>query len=87
MEEWTNDEIGVGAAIAKGNQVENGIWALLVIEANNTKIKKIIFKLLKNKKFHDLLINNKLIIESTQISPIRFIKIVIILALNLFLFW
>ena len=36
VEEWTNAEIGVGAAIAAGSQEENGIWALLVIAA--TKI-------------------------------------------------
>jgi hypothetical protein len=28
--ECTNAETGVGAAIAAGNQAENGIWALLV---------------------------------------------------------
>ena len=30
VEEWTRAETGVGAAIAAGNQAENGIWALLV---------------------------------------------------------
>lgn len=34
VDEWTNAEIGVGAAIAKGNQDENGNWALLVIITN-----------------------------------------------------
>jgi len=34
VEEWTNAETGVGAAIAAGSQLENGIWALLVIAAN-----------------------------------------------------
>ena len=33
VDEWTNAETGVGAAIAAGNQLENGIWALLVIPA------------------------------------------------------
>lgn len=32
VEEWTNAEIGVGAAIAKGNHGENGKIALLVIK-------------------------------------------------------
>jgi hypothetical protein len=36
VEEWTNAEIGVGAAIAAGSQAENGICALLVIAANPT---------------------------------------------------
>ncbi len=39
VEEWTKAEIGVGAAIAKGNQDENGKIALLVIKVN-PKIKR-----------------------------------------------
>jgi hypothetical protein len=31
VEEWTNAETGVGAAMAAGNHAENGTWALLVI--------------------------------------------------------
>lgn len=34
MEEWTNADTGVGAAIAAGNHDENGICALFVIAAN-----------------------------------------------------
>ena len=30
VEEWTNADTGVGAAIAAGNHAEKGIWALLV---------------------------------------------------------
>jgi len=30
VEECTNADTGVGAAIAAGNQDENGIWALFV---------------------------------------------------------
>jgi hypothetical protein len=30
VEEWTNADTGVGAAIAAGSQALNGIWALLV---------------------------------------------------------
>lgn len=33
MEEWTSALTGVGAAIAAGSQLENGIWALFVIPA------------------------------------------------------
>lgn len=40
VEEWTSAETGVGAAMAAGNQLENGIWALLVIAA--TEMVKII---------------------------------------------
>lgn len=32
MEECTNEETGVGAAIAAGNHAEKGSWALLVKE-------------------------------------------------------
>jgi len=34
VEEWTNAEIGVGAAIAKINQLEKGNIAVLVIKVN-----------------------------------------------------
>lgn len=34
MEECTRAETGVGAAMAAGSQLENGIWALLVIAAS-----------------------------------------------------
>jgi hypothetical protein len=33
VDECTKAETGVGAAMAAGNQLENGIWALLVIAA------------------------------------------------------
>jgi len=39
VEECTKAEIGVGAAIAIGNQDEKGNKALLVINANNIKSK------------------------------------------------
>jgi hypothetical protein len=31
VDEWTRADTGVGAAIAAGNQEQNGIWALLVM--------------------------------------------------------
>jgi hypothetical protein len=34
VDEWTSADTGVGAAIAAGNQLENGIWALFVIAAS-----------------------------------------------------
>lgn len=43
-EEWTRAEIGVGAAIAAGNQEEKGICALLVISANPKNIYRKTFK-------------------------------------------
>lgn len=33
MEEWTSAETGVGAAMAAGSHLENGICALFVIAA------------------------------------------------------
>ena len=33
VDECTSADTGVGAAIAAGNHLENGIWALLVIAA------------------------------------------------------
>lgn len=33
MDEWTKADTGVGAAIAAGSHLENGIWALLVMAA------------------------------------------------------
>jgi len=39
VEEWTKEETGVGAAIAAGNQEENGNWALLVTDPKKIKIK------------------------------------------------
>lgn len=39
MDEWTKADTGVGAAIAAGSHLENGIWALLVMAA--TRIARI----------------------------------------------
>jgi hypothetical protein len=38
VEEWTNADTGVGAAMAAGNQAEKGICALLVMAAKITKV-------------------------------------------------
>lgn len=39
VEEWTNADTGVGAAIAAGNQLENGICALFVnLAVNNIRL-------------------------------------------------
>lgn len=88
VEEWTKDDTGVGAAIANGNHVANGTCALFVIAA--IKIKKEIIKfkyLFVNKKFHELnLIINEIDIK-IQISPKRFIKIVIKPEFILLIFW
>lgn len=41
VDEWTNADTGVGAAIAAGNQAEKGIWALFVQAAKMIIQKKI----------------------------------------------
>lgn len=77
VEEWTKAEIGVGAAIAAGNQEEKGNWALLVEKSNN-RINIVIFVIPKS-----LLLKSKvwkkrnLIIAINIISPNRLEKIVI----------
>ncbi len=38
MDEWTRADTGVGAAIAAGNHLEKGIWALFVIAAIRIEI-------------------------------------------------
>lgn len=78
VDEWTNAETGVGAAIAAGSQLENGIWALLVIAA-----------IVKHNTTHGLWIvvlrtsqwpwfNSSAIEIRKSTSPIRFISAVII---------
>ena len=43
MDEWTSAEIGVGAAIAAGSQLEKGICALFVMAARMTRDDKRVF--------------------------------------------
>lgn len=47
MDEWTRAETGVGAAIAAGSQLENGIWALFVIAANERQMAADVFSVLE----------------------------------------
>lgn len=65
--EWTNEETGVGAAIAAGNHLLNGVWALLVKDIIKIII-IIIVLILKWKKKKRLIINH--------ISPSRLVIIV-----------
>lgn len=79
----------MGAAIAAGSQLENGIWALLVMAA--TVIEKII---IEEKELIDILVINQCpwftdhAIESKiSTSPIRFLRAVIMPAAKDFGFW
>ena len=52
VDEWTKAETGVGAAIAAGNHLENGKWALFVnIPKTLKKNKKEIITSKKKKKW------------------------------------
>lgn len=89
MEEWTKEETGVGAAIAAGNQAENGIWALLVIAAiiKNIHKKKESYKFKKFIYLHLPIKKDKEIQPKIKTSPIRLVKAVIIPALKDLKFW
>lgn len=43
VDEWTNADTGVGAAIAAGSQEEKGIWALFVQADTITNVASVIF--------------------------------------------
>lgn len=82
VDEWTKEEIGVGADIAKGSQTPKGIWHLLVIKPKKIIKNIIIFKFIKLKFiFNDIIIEQKII---NIASPIRLKKKVINLEIILF---
>ena len=78
VEEWTNAEIGVGAAIARGSHGENGKMALLVIKV---KVKKRVIRegttkgVNQDPREGEENIINGIVIKNKQ-SPIRFIRTV-----------
>lgn len=85
VEEWTNAETGVGAAIAAGNHLEKGIWALLVIAA--TIIAAAVYLLerknsLKVITFQWAWFKVIAIATNNSASPRRLVRAVIIPALN-----
>lgn len=89
MDEWTNADTGVGAAIAAGSQLENGICALFVIAAtiiaadcqlNDCDSHMWIM-------FHCPWFSVHAIDRSSMTSPIRFVRAVIIPAERDFGFW
>lgn len=43
VDEWTNADTGVGAAIAAGSQEEKGIWALFVQADTISNVASVIF--------------------------------------------
>lgn len=84
VEEWTSADTGVGAAIAAGNQLEKGAWALLVMAA------RVIHKTTSHEKWecHILIIDHWLfrrvqeIASKIKASPTRLVRAVIIPAPN-----
>lgn len=89
VEEWTKADTGVGAAMAAGSHLENGIWALLVIAAN--MIVRIRYVLSGedhiNVMFQWDIFRTHAIEINRRTSPIRFVKAVIIPAASDLLFW
>jgi hypothetical protein len=89
VDEWTSAETGVGAAIAAGSHLENGIWALLVIAATII----VITWYFRNEDSHILMINQwpwfrvHAIDRSSITSPMRFVNAVIIPAPSDFAVW
>jgi len=80
VEEWTRADTGVGAAIAAGSQLENGIWALLVIAA---RVRHRVAGALNEKRWVLIFVQwpwfrKRAIAMRMQASPTRFIRAVII---------
>lgn len=86
VEEWTKALTGVGAAIAAGSHLENGIWALLVIAAIRISIlvheTMSWLQMLTETQCPSL--NMRAIAISSITSPIRLVKAVIRPAPRLF---
>jgi len=89
VEECTKADTGVGASIAAGSQLENGIWALFVIPAI---VKDIMIK--EDISFVQILIiiqfplcSNQAILIKINTSPIRFVRAVNIPAARDLGFW
>jgi len=82
---WTREEIGVGAAIAAGNHLEKGNWALLVILIKTTN-KETKIKVSDNLILFLVNINPVSKTNNTP-SPTRLLKKVIKLLFKDFQFW
>lgn len=89
MDEWTRADTGVGAAMAAGSQLENGICALLVMAATIMAITWYF-----NVEVSHILVINQCpwfsvhaIARRSITSPIRFVNAVIIPAPSDFEFW
>lgn len=72
VDEWTNAETGVGAAMAFGSQAEKGSWALFVKAAKAIMNNTIILLLVEHKVDHLPELNIKALAMINAISPSRF---------------
>lgn len=89
VEECTKADTGVGAAIAAGSHLENGIWALFVRAAIKIE-REIIFLIWLSHTLrmdHWLVLRVQPMAKSNVISPIRFVKAVIMPAPSEEAFW
>jgi len=77
VEEWTNADTGVGAAIAIGSHGEKGNWALLVMAANKVASRSGI-EGVRRGMFQWAEVIVAAIPAINAISPIRFVRAVII---------
>lgn len=80
VDEWTKEEIGVGAAIAAGSQGENGNKADLVDKARNKRGRRKVFINVESSikwVFIDDIDSSKIKITRRQ-SPSRFIRMVMV---------
>jgi hypothetical protein len=82
VEECTKADTGVGAAMAAGSQLENGIWALFVIAASERQriIRGLLMDVLRIIQWPWF--SRRAIEIRKRVSPIRFIRAVIIPALR-----
>lgn len=87
VEECTNADTGVGAAMAAGSHAERGICALLVILAITRSVRAMVASLVQV-LLSTLKLNIPILIQMAMVrriatSPSRFVRAVNILALNL----
>lgn len=84
VDECTNAETGVGAAIAAGSQAENGIWALFVIAATMivSQIRDLGASMFIDIIFQESILKARAIEISSRTSPNRFVNAVMSPALH-----
>lgn len=72
VEEWTSAETGVGAAIARGSQLEKGNWALFVMAASNSPRKQRLQLVVV--RYQSPRVEVSAIVNNSPMSPRRFVR-------------